>query len=48
MACSTILLLGLFVLNGAVRFNPFPVAALKAVDFFKTQFFEFPCRPGTG
>jgi hypothetical protein len=48
MACNTILCLLLLVLDGTVRTDPFPVAALKAVDFFKTQFFEFPCRPGTG
>jgi hypothetical protein len=48
VACNAILLLCLFVLDGAVSFNPFPVASLQAVDIFKTKFFEFPCRPGTG
>ena len=48
MACNTILCLSLLVLNGAVGFDPFPVTSLKAIDLFKTQFFEFQCRPGTG
>lgn len=48
MACRTILLLGLIVLDRVVSIDPFHVAALKAVGFFKTQFFEFQCHPGTG